>query len=238
MKVVLLRLLGLLLLVAGSQSVYAELPLVFDLAVPERTDETLRQVDKGNDLASLKLKYESLLPSTHEAAIYWRSGWGEPGIVVLFKDSKGSYHVGTERRSKKAAEQYLDFAELEQQLAQRLIELIGRELARVGRGQTDNMIYVDVGTYYFTVASKPNSMGWTHGARKDTTLGRLCRVVDALTGLPGLTGSDRTGLLGEIDKGITAIEVAYDQRKQALGVRPKSSQASCAPPAMEFAVGD
>ncbi|MDQ5977261.1 MAG: hypothetical protein QG602_233 [Verrucomicrobiota bacterium] len=211
MNVVRLCLLSSLLILA-VQDAQAELPLVYDLVVPSRTNETLWPIKDG-DLSSLESEYEPVMPSGREAAIYWQSGWGEPGVVVLFKDAKGGYQVGTEKRRIKGTERGLDFADLEPQLAQRLIKLIVHELARVGRGQKNNSVYVDVGYYYFTAASMTKSTGWTHGADDDTTLGRLCRVVDALTGLPNLTGSDRTRLLGEIDRGITAIEVAHKQHR-------------------------
>lgn len=209
---------GLGLLIFSPQ-VFGDLPLAGGLNVPAVTRDTLRPVERGriDHVASL---FQAPEPTGIFAAVYCiPSRPGDRAIAVFISGKpEGKFSVIEYSISFNAVfedlpeEPQITETILEPQLARRITALIRFELKRTPSKAMNDYVIIHGSDYYFrTPAEMGHAMlGTTDGGQIDSTIRRLCRAVDLLSGLPTINDVDRVRLIGELDRAVTAIEVAYN----------------------------
>lgn len=151
------------------------------------------------------------MPPTALTTIVKQPGWMPIELIVLCSEKDGRSWLlirrGQDKQDPKRAKVWF-----EDGLAQRINMVITHELARSKRSPHRTPAF-DTNSYIFSQPERPTLIGETGGNNPKSTVGYLCHVVDLISEYCYSDVAEHTRLLGEIDRTVTAIEIAYKETK-------------------------
>jgi hypothetical protein len=205
---------GICLGVVGC--VLAELPVTRALDIPSITNVTLRSISR-KDFADAFVSFAPFRPKNALLTIYVESGWMYSHAIFICKNDDKPDEIITVTEptidEAKTTAMIVRQVHCEPELAGRIISLLSFELRRAKQGP--KAFKLDGTSYHFHCVPEPGSELWgqTDVTGEPSTINRLTKLGWLLGSLANVKEYDRTSLLGEIVREVTAIEVAYKQAR-------------------------
>ncbi|HVT74607.1 MAG TPA: hypothetical protein VHD61_15850 [Lacunisphaera sp.] len=151
------------------------------------------------------------IPAATVTTIVKEPGWTPNELILICSEKNGRSWVLV-RRTQDEQKQKQIIVRFEDDLAARLNTVITYELLR-SEGSPHRRPAFDTDSYLFSQTERPALIGETGGDNKNSTVGYLCHVADLISEYCHSDAGEHTRLLGEIDRAVTAIEIAYRKVK-------------------------